>query len=630
MKNKLLFLSLLLMPFIVLAESFSDGPIAMFIFMEAFVSIHMSIFVLMPLSRILSETDSKRTFWTLFLIRVVILLFFDFIGYAAFIAVVDFLGVFLGAFIIVPIIAAIKKKPIFGDPIVVKTPLVSTPVNLKCIKCGAPLKAEDKFCPTCGEAVGVANAMAKKTPVSVSYFDSIFNYDEEEMLDKFISKEMVKAGYNFKANLIPSALLRRKNFLNIIFSLLIFIFICMIFFHFPIYTYLLGILILLIFKKLTSKYDIKKYLIKEVKSRPSEKISNIVMNLKNTLVEDDKRVFRLAFNIAAGICAVLLFIEPRIIYEELDDGYSMRYYAFGVTNFTSVTIPEEYNGKPVISLRGNAFSNMYFLKTVTLPDSITEIRGQAFKNCFNLESVNIPSNLKSIGGASFYNCKKIESVSFPDSVTEFGGEMFKNASSLKEIKLPENISEIRGNSFENCTSLEKVTIPDSVTRIGGHAFYNSSNLRNVSISKDSKLVEIGSSAFRLCPKLTSITIPSETFVNERAFKESPTKVNRYGEDYNPGGYDNSLNDSENISLYSTGDSRSIFINEYDGYVYIKYINYEITPNLKTYSFRLSGELHDEFTISSNSPSYIVNDDLTINLDEKNCYGEKVSLIVNHN
>ena len=76
--------------------------------LEAFVSIHMSLFVLKPLSEMLSKKNPKKLFWIMFAIRAAILLFFDFRGnYEIF--MVDFFGVFLGAFILVPIIAAITK-----------------------------------------------------------------------------------------------------------------------------------------------------------------------------------------------------------------------------------------------------------------------------------------------------------------------------------------------------------------------------------------------------------------------------------------------------------------------------------------------------------------------------------------
>jgi hypothetical protein len=41
---------------------------------------------------------------------------------------------------------------------------------------------------------------------------------------------------------------------------------------------------------------------------------------------------------------------------------------------------------------------MPFLKSVKLPDTITEIRGQAFKNCISLSEINIPKNLEYLGG----------------------------------------------------------------------------------------------------------------------------------------------------------------------------------------------------------------------------------------
>ena len=50
----------------------------MTLFMEAFVTIHMSVFVLLPLSKLISKDNSRKIFWTLFGVRIAILLFFDF------------------------------------------------------------------------------------------------------------------------------------------------------------------------------------------------------------------------------------------------------------------------------------------------------------------------------------------------------------------------------------------------------------------------------------------------------------------------------------------------------------------------------------------------------------------------
>ena len=44
----------------------------MTLFMEAFVTIHMSVFVLLPLSKLISKDNSRKIFWTLFGVRIAI------------------------------------------------------------------------------------------------------------------------------------------------------------------------------------------------------------------------------------------------------------------------------------------------------------------------------------------------------------------------------------------------------------------------------------------------------------------------------------------------------------------------------------------------------------------------------
>ena len=69
-----------------------------------------------------------------------------------------------------------------------------------------------------------------------------------------------------------------------------------------------------------------------------------------------------------------------------------------------------------------------------------------------------------------------------------------------------------------------MVIPKGVTRIAAHAFRGCSNLAEVSVPATVK--EIGSSAFRDCDALKEIDIPEDCIVDERTFKDSPTKVNR--------------------------------------------------------------------------------------------------------
>lgn len=496
--------------------------ILMALFMEAFVSIHMSVFVLLPLSKMISKENSKKTFWIMFGIRAFILLFFDFFITTG-ICIVDFVLVFVGAFIVVPLTigknsaknrkAAANKTAAnaAGEEEAGVNSVDATTVTDATMAAGTP------------GATG--NAQLRQEPVkkavSSADFDPLFSMSEDDCLEEFIKREMSRAGIAEDQKLIPEDMLRRKNILSVIFAILLFVYVCLIFFHFPFATYVEGLLILVVYGFLTGRYKLLKYLKKEVKARPQEKISNIVMNVKTSLVPDYSKKLRLGLLAAAAACALLLFAKPRIFYEQAPGGVNVRFYAYGITNMTKVTIPDTYNGEKVVGLRGNTFSNMLLLREVNLPDTITEIRGEAFKGCRILKKVNLPANLEYLGGGAFYHCSLLQEIDLPDSLNYLGGEAFYGCSGLKEIILPEGIAEIRGNTFEECTDLQMVKIPDSVTRIGGHAFYGDSSLEYVLLSPGSKLQEIGSSAFRCCDSLTEITLPRNVYINERAFKETP-------------------------------------------------------------------------------------------------------------
>lgn len=443
----------------------------------------MSVFVLLPLSKLISKDNSRKIFWALFGVRIAILLFFDFFITTG-IAIVDFMAVFVGAFIVTPIA---MKKGVW---------------NQKLSKQSGKEKVQ-----TAAETVIHTPAADEKVTgriVHAEDFDPLFAMSEEDCVEGFIKREMQRAGITEEQNLIPEDMLRRKNILNAVLAVLLFVYISLFFFHFPMKTYVIGLIILVVYAFLTSRYQLIKYLKKEIRSRSQEKISNIVMNVKASMVPDYSKKLKWALMAVAVAGSLLLFSKPRIFYEQADAGYYVRFYVYGLTNMTTATIPDTYQGEKVVGLRGNTFSNMPFLSEVTLPDSITEIRGQAFKNCRSLERVTLPEHLTYLGGEAFYHC-----------------------SSLEEVNLPAGLTEIRGNTFEECSSLLRIEIPDNVTRIGGHAFYGNTSLEEVVISPDSRLQQIGSSAFRCCDSLREIILPRGVSVNERAFKETPVRIDYY-------------------------------------------------------------------------------------------------------
>lgn len=403
--------------------------------------------------------------------------------------------------------------------------------------------------------------ISQKVYVRMSEFDSKYGLPEKMMLEEFITEISKKAEFDLKTKDMPEQAYKRKKVYHILFSVLLFIYISMIFFHFPLLTYIMGLIILIILFFMTRRYNLMKYLIKEIESRPSEKILNIIMNVKESLVPNDFRKVNIVSTLIAIVLPLVIFSSPRIIYEKADGGYAVRYYIFGLTNFKTAEIPEMHKNEKIVALRGNTFSNMKFLETVKLPDTIKEIRGQAFYNNINLLNVNIPKELEYLGGGNFTNCTKITSIILPDSLTEIGGESFMNASNLKEVKLPKNLKEIRGNTFENCTSLTSIEIPDSVTRIGAHAFRGNTNLTNVYISKNSKLEEIGSSAFRECYSLDEVTIPINVYVNERAFKGNGTQIFRYSDSNGTESIIQNF-ESDYLDFLTNGTIEVLYLNNY--------------------------------------------------------------------
>ena len=543
-KNKLKFIIIFIILFIAIVST--DNPnTRVFLEFESLITIFMSIFVLLPLAEIFSKDNSEKLFWIIFAIRLGILLYCYFFV-SEDIIIYDIIAFFIGIIVVVPVCSKIKRI-IFGKSSsqYVRPTTLAKQVNgieLKCGKCGGILKVSDKFCSKCGAPFDGNNVVvSEKSDASVqvtskgtvlpSNFDEMYSLSEDKMLEEFIKKELTKNKINQTSKQIPTEILKRKNILNIIFSILVFVYITLIFFHFPLYTYLIGIALLLVFYKITTNYNLINYLKKQIKARPSEKISNIIMNAKTTLISDNSKNVLIISSVVVIVLSLIIFRTPKIIYERIEGGYAVRYYILGLTNFTSVTIPDTYNNKNVVSLRGNTFSNMPFLKSVSLPETITEIRGQAFKNCYSLTKVNIPKKLKYLGGGAFYKAKSIKNIELPDTLTYLGGESFYGAKSLEHIKLSNKLTEIRGDTFKYCTSLKSITIPDNVIRIGGHAFYGDTSLSDVIISENSNLQIIGSSAFRKCSSLYFIIIPPRTSVNERAFKESPTKVSRYKDNY---------------------------------------------------------------------------------------------------
>ena len=192
-------------------------------------------------------------------------------------------------------------------------------------------------------------------------------------------------------------------------------------------------------------------------------------------------------------------------------------------NATALYIPDEIDGHEVVAIGDRAFQNRTDLRTVMIPDSVTEIEAYSFNNCTNLSNVTLSKSLKYMGGRAFGSCEKITQIEIPKSLDNCGNSGYASyhgpfgaCSGLKKITFEEGTTEISSGLFRGCTGLEEINIPNSVTEIESSSFEDCINL--VSVNIPDSVIKIGNEAFAGCEKIESINIPdSVTEIGERTF-----------------------------------------------------------------------------------------------------------------
>ena len=553
-------------------SEYNGMPLGFALMMEAFVSIHMSVFVLLPLASIISKNNKSIVFWALFIIRVIILLIFDFFVTPS-IAIIDFFAVFVGAFIIVPISSVGRFK---------------TSVN-RVMKMANDLKESNE-----NDTQVPVESIDDGSPIVE--FDEKYLKNEKVLLKEMLIEEMSLQGEDVQKFVMSSAS-AKKNYLLIAVMLISFVCSLMYLFNTPlVYCAVVEVITLIIYLIISTRFNTIKVLMRKAKKNPNKDIFQIVTEAKMEKREETvPRIVKVIAGVGIAIAIPFAcFYKPTILYLKYGNGYSVFRYTRDFTgNQKEVIIPDTYKGKDVIaigesafkntnirkvilpknlqSIKTNAFYNCINLESINIPKNVFEIRASAFENCQSLKNITLPERLKDIRARAFANnyslveielpveleylgagafscCSSLKEITIPEGVTEINGQTFEYCTALTKINmhdnivsihgetfvgdilldnvvLPSKITEIKGSTFEGCSSLSSIVIPEGVTRIGGHAFHGCRKLETVTIP--STLKEIGSSAFRQCRSLKEINLPKGTIIDERSFKESPTRVKYY-------------------------------------------------------------------------------------------------------
>ena len=145
------------------------------------------------------------------------------------------------------------------------------------------------------------------------------------------------------------------------------------------------------------------------------------------------------------------------------------------------------------------------LKTVEVPDNVTEIGIFAFAYCTKLERVTLPDSIKEIRMGAFYDCQNLKDIKLPERLEVIRNDAFSNCKSLTDVKLPSGVKTIEKGTFAECTSLERLQLSDNTTGIEEIAFNNCRSLTSVYLPNSVKT--IGSAAFYNCNSLSTVNMP---------------------------------------------------------------------------------------------------------------------------
>jgi len=145
---------------------------------------------------------------------------------------------------------------------------------------------------------------------------------------------------------------------------------------------------------------------------------------------------------------------------------------FGGAGLRSVVVPE-----CVTELAVWAFADCSDLTNIVLPNGLMKVGTMAFGGCWALPSIAIPETVTEISAYAFEKCYALTNFVFPEEVIIVSSRIFNDCTNLRSVTWPTNCKSINLEAFKNCKSLTAFSVPQSVTNIGGNAFLGCTGLK---------------------------------------------------------------------------------------------------------------------------------------------------------
>ena len=216
-------------------------------------------------------------------------------------------------------------------------------------------------------------------------------------------------------------------------------------------------------------------------------------------------------------------------------------------NAGTITIPTEYNGKPVTGIWRSGFYKSHY-STINIPTAITVIDYEAFLGSY-ITTLTIPASVTDIGEGAFYACRKLTKATLQNSTTS---SSVSSACSCTEVVEPSNeerhdstLKLIPSFCFFNCIALKELVLPQSIEEIGYEAFFDCYSL--FSTISFANIKTINSRAFQDCKALKKVYISSSFFAIDQTTQKP---VGIMGENA-------FIGCNSNLEFYLVGDENDI-------------------------------------------------------------------------
>lgn len=180
-------------------------------------------------------------------------------------------------------------------------------------------------------------------------------------------------------------------------------------------------------------------------------------------------------------------------------------YWFSAKQAEVVNEPETEEAYLIKEIGDNAFSCLWSMRKVRLPDTITKIGNYAFFECKNLKQIALPNSVTNIANSAFRSCGSLEEFTIPPLVKTLGEYTFSGCNTMKKINGIDRIESIGGNCFNNnCCLQSTIVINEAVPNLASNTFLCCVSLDEIVFRG---IPTVSSSCFSKCSNISKITIP---------------------------------------------------------------------------------------------------------------------------